>query len=82
MSEYLTFDLVHSTGKTLVYDVIAVRSGERLAVIKWFGRWRQYAMFPEPETIWNVGCLADIKNFIDCLMGDRRRAARGLEPHE
>lgn len=79
-SEYLDFRLTGDTGKTRIYTVYARRTGRRLAIIKWFGRWRQYAMFPEPETVWNVDCLTDIRDFIDGLMGDRRRAARGLTP--
>lgn len=71
MSDYLDFRLVHDTGKTRIYEVLAQRTGDRLARIKWFGRWRQYAMFPEPETIWNSGCLAEITIFMTGLMRER-----------
>jgi hypothetical protein len=31
-----------------------------LGIIKWFGRWRQYAFFPDNGTVYNVECLNDI----------------------
>lgn len=36
--------------------------GPRLGAIQWFGRWRQYAFFPEAETVFNRGCLQDIEH--------------------
>ncbi len=57
--------------KTLV---VAVRSAEELDVlgrIKWYGAWRQYAFFPEPETIWNPGCLETVNAYIAALMAER-----------
>ncbi len=74
MSEYLEFYIVKDTGKTQVYSVDSKRSGARLAVIKWYGPWRQYTLWPERDTIWNSACLRDVNNFIAQLMG--ARAAR------
>jgi len=60
MSKYLEFKLLERKPKTSVIDVISKLHGYRLGIIKWFGRWRQYAFFPEDGTIFNVECLNDI----------------------
>lgn len=55
------------SGKTQRYVVTANRTGDVLGRISWFGRWRQYVFFPEPATVFNVGCMADISSFIKDL---------------
>jgi hypothetical protein len=57
--------------------VVEVRSTKDvfLGHIKWFGRWRQYAFFPGAETIWNVGCLETVEEYISSLM--RQRGSNG-----
>lgn len=63
MSEYLGFTLdteASENRKTEVWCVRATRDYALLGTIKWFGRWRQYAFFPEPGTIFNPDCLAEI----------------------
>jgi hypothetical protein len=77
MSSYLIFGLdpVASAGrKTEVWRVYATRGSALLGTIKWFGRWRQYAFFPEPDTIFNPECLDAINEQIRVLM-KRRQAA-------
>lgn len=34
--------------------------GYVLGVVKWFGRWRCYAYFPYPETVYEKDCLREI----------------------
>ncbi len=41
-------------------QLFAQQSLEQLTCDKWFGRWRQYAFFPDTGTIFNVECLNDI----------------------
>ena len=74
-NEYLYFHLLaeSESGKTNIYEVRSKHHGTCLATVKWYGPWRQYAMFPEPETIWNIGCLAEISAFVEGLMRDRSR---------
>ena len=67
MSKYLEFQLLEQKPKTNVIGVYAKRSGDRLGLIKWFGRWRQYAFFPKYETVFNVECLNDIQSYIKGL---------------
>lgn len=82
-SKYLIFEDQENEGKTKVYRVLSKtrfdpdQSGvlERhleLGSIKWFGRWRQYAFFPNPETVWNNTCMSEITAFITGLMQERK----------
>jgi hypothetical protein len=32
-----------------------------LGIIKWYGAWRQFCFFPQPETVWSTGCLAGLQ---------------------
>ena len=64
MSKYLEFNTLEQKPKTKVIEIISKRGRERLGIIKWFPRWRQYAFFPEVDTIFNVECLNDITFFI------------------
>jgi len=49
-------------------------SGDCLALIKWYGSWRQYIVEPKQGTVFNEGCLSDIAAFLrDCNATQRRR---------
>ena len=72
MSKYLEFALLEKKPKTQVIKVMSKIHGNSLGVIKWFGRWRQYSFFPEPETVFNVECLNDIKSYILRLKSYKR----------
>lgn len=43
-----------------------------LGHIKWFGRWRQFVFQPQPLTVFNVGCMETIIEYIQSLMEERR----------
>ena len=64
MSKYLEFGITEEKPKTKVIGIWSKKSGDRLGIIKWFGRWRQYAFFPEDGTVFNVECLNDIQSYI------------------
>jgi hypothetical protein len=73
VSEYLTFQRHAIPGrKTPVVGVYSARSGEMLGRIAWFGRWRQFAFFPEPGTAWNPECLEAVNGQVRDLMAKRR----------
>jgi hypothetical protein len=60
---YLTFQDMTSEGRlTHIVEVIAVRDGLLLGVIKWHGPWRQYVFAPEPACVFNVGCMKTIEH--------------------
>lgn len=61
-----------STGKTKVFTVVS-KEEDMLGRIKWFGRWRKYAFFPENGTIYETDCLEDIASFLRDLMTERRK---------
>ena len=71
-TKYLRFFLISMNPKTMTYEVLSINQGLRLAIIKWYGPWRQYCFYPEANTVWNVGCLQDINKFINDLMAERR----------
>lgn len=77
--EYIYFlkDVVRGEGKkTSVWDCHNKRSDYVLGVVKWYGPWRQYCFFPQAETIFNVGCMQDVCEFIDKLMNERMQVKR------
>lgn len=61
------------TRRTLVWLVVAKASGGILGEIRWYGPWRQYAFFPEPNTVFAGSCFADIAEF--CKAAHHMRAA-------
>jgi len=71
-SKYLEFSITGHKPKTKIYGIWSKKSGEILGEIRWFGRWRQYAFFPRPETIFNPECLEDIRWYIKDLMDERK----------
>ena len=72
MSKYMEFDKVGDTGKTEIWNIISKSSEFILGQIKWYGPWRQYCFFPSPNSVFNNGCMDDIKKFISELMSARR----------
>lgn len=79
MSEYVAFEVdeaVSATRKTKVVRVVATRDGHLLGTIGWFGRWRQYAFFPRPWTVFNPDCLLAIKNQVELLTLEHRNRRR------
>ena len=60
MSKYLNFSIIEKKPKTKVVNVWSKKSREALGIIKWYGRWRQYAFFPDNNTLFNTECLNDI----------------------
>jgi hypothetical protein len=51
------------SGKTRIWSVIATRNDALLGEIRYYGRWRQYAFFPEPNTIFNPDCMDEVSKF-------------------
>ncbi len=78
MSEYLRYEREPDRpgGRTKRWRVIASRDDALLGRIRWFGRWRQYAFFPEPKTIFNPDCLDSIAAFARSATGEQLRAAK------
>lgn len=62
--KYIYFIKVEDKRKTSVWHCRSRGSDNLLGIVKWYGRWRQYCFFPEPDTVFNVGCNEDINDFI------------------
>ncbi len=52
------------TGKTKIW-IIVDRSNGLLGKVRWFGRWRCYAFFPETDTVFNASCMRELVMFCD-----------------
>ena len=73
-SKYLSFhEDDHWGRKTKRIVVVSKRYLAILGDIRWYGSWRQYAFFPEADTIWNPQCMDDVQECIKRLMEERRR---------
>lgn len=59
-------------GKTRRWQVLSKSSGDLLGRIKWHGQWRQFVFLPEPNTLFNIGCLFDITGFLTDALVDWR----------
>jgi hypothetical protein len=73
--KWISFHLQSETEKTQKYDVLTkeYHPNKKLGEIKWFGRWRTYAFFPEPDTVFEKQCMKDITNFIEDLILKRKK---------
>lgn len=54
------------------YLVVNNCSEETLARIAWSGAWRQFVFVPS-DTEWSVGCLDDVRGFMDSLNKEHAR---------
>ena len=53
------------SGKTSIWAVHSTKDAGYvlLGLVKWFGRWRKYAFFPEPLLVFEQDCLRDLADF-------------------
>ena len=65
--EYIYFELIEEKPKTKVFSCRNNRSNTELGIVKWYPAWRRYCYFPTVQAVYSVGCLDDIKNFIEQL---------------
>jgi len=49
--------------KTRTWWVVTRDDDVHLGSIGWFGRWRKYAFWPKPNTVYEEICLRDIADF-------------------
>lgn len=82
MDKYLEFIVIEQKPKTKVIEVKSKLRGVLLGTIRWFGRWRQYAFFPEVATVFNIECLADIQFYIKKLKEERDYARKEQNPRD
>lgn len=61
------------SGKTKIWKVLTA-DGERLGLIKWFPRWRQYAYEPAYRTVYNSTCLHELAEY--CALATKKHRAK------
>lgn len=60
------------TGKTQIFRCYNFEFGTFLGWVKWYGAFRKYSFFPEPNIVFETQCLKDIASFLDKLMLERK----------
>jgi len=67
--------------KTKVWEV-RTNDGEDtlLGEVRWFGRWRGYAFFPESLTIYEQRCLRAIADFVETKSQSHRKGWSKKQP--
>jgi len=63
--------------KTEEWNCCSIATGYELAIIEWYGQWKQYVFAPEDNMIFSAGCLDDISHFIKQLMDERKPNHKG-----
>jgi hypothetical protein len=76
MAKHIEFVEGPSKPKTKTWKVIAKDGNIVLGYVGWFGRWRCYTFFPEPNTVFEQTCLRDIADFMKSQTKDHRQMAR------
>lgn len=51
---------------TKVFKVLSI-NGDELGLIKFFPRWRKYVFMPNENTLFDMGCLGDIIDYINVI---------------
>jgi len=70
--KYLLFEELEAKPKTKQFAVKNT-SGLILGYVKWYAPWRRYCFFTDySEIVFDAGCLADIQDFINKLMSERK----------
>jgi hypothetical protein len=72
-SKYLCFEELEPKPKTKHFAVKNKTSGFILGCVKWHAPWRRYCFFIDYSSVFDAGCLAEIKGFINKLMAERDR---------
>ncbi len=65
--KYIHFAKAADKPKTSVWACFNTSSGTSLGLVQWYAPWRQYCFFPEPNRVFNIGCMDDINHFIGQL---------------
>lgn len=63
--KYMRFELSGRKPRTLVWNVCSVTTSAKLGYVAWFGRWRNYAFFPDESLVFDKNCLREIADFIE-----------------
>lgn len=83
-SRYLAFAWAgrSASGKTEVWRVTSMSSGDLLGGVSWYGPWRQYVFEPEGGCVFNNGCLNDVSGFLAEMNASHRAKPVHPAPEE
>lgn len=62
---------------TSTYYVVNRRSGTTIGLIRWYGPWRAFCFFPEANTVWSCGCLADLHEALETIAQKHKEEGEG-----
>ena len=68
--EYIHFvevDKKSNASVASVYECLNNRTRESLGSIKWCPAWRQYCFYSSGLSVWSIGCLFDVTDFLSQL---------------
>ena len=67
--------------KTKTWWIVSKDDDKHLGWIGWFARWRKYAFYPKPNTVYEQVCLRDIAMFCETqtVVHKQKRAAERLK---
>ena len=67
MSGYIKFELLPKprSYRTQVWVIRSTGSGAMLGEVRWRSNWRQYALYPAPNTVFEEDCLREIADFVE-----------------
>jgi hypothetical protein len=63
-SKYIKFVKIADKPKTTVWSCRNISGDYELGQIRWYPQWRQYCFFPVENTVYSMGCMEDINQFI------------------
>lgn len=64
--------------KTKIFLVVNKDNDSPIAMIRWYGAFRQYSFFPLTSTVYEKQCLCDIAEFLKILMEERKLGRQRL----
>ena len=68
---------VKDSRKTPILHICSKLSRDEIGLIKWYGAWRKFCFFPNPETICDEKCLTSLNEFLIKYNKDWREKKNG-----
>lgn len=62
--------------KTDTWEIVSTGGRDILGHVKWFGRWRRFAFWPEPETVFDEVCMRELSDFCEKVTQMRAEARK------
>jgi hypothetical protein len=66
-NKYMHADVSEIVYGKPVYAITNKSSGILIAQIGWYPEWKRFVMFPLENSVWDIGCLKSIIDFMEAL---------------